>query len=196
MNALKSIFSGLLLMSSIMGCVQSEASLPVYHNAVSDISLSYEGSNLTGDIKLDNGYVVHVHDYKVREDNVMKTWVAGDILHLRSCVRDDMLILSINREGTADSEEVIAYGIFDVIESPKSGLLIEEISQNGKVFKLNDGSVWDFSWYNRLSTKVWEVGDRVLVYGNGDVDSYEFINLDAPIHANSSSARGTFIVYK
>ncbi len=199
MKCLKMFFSSLLLLLVVCQFSQVQATnsipLPVYQNVIADISLAYDQAMLAGTITLDNGLILRILDYKTRDDNVMNSWQPGDVLVFKADVKDDALLLATKRISGPDQEKVEAYLIFDVIDSPESGLMIAEINDDGKFIRLNDNSVWEFSWYNHLSTKKWSVGERVLVSGLGDKNSYEFINLDAPVTGNIASATGSFVVY-
>ena len=200
MKNLKVIFSSLLLL--LLGVCQfnslqasnKKTALPVYQSVIKEISLGYEDAMLAGVIKLDNGLIMRIVDYKTRDDNVMNTWRAGDAVAFKADLKDEALILSVKRLHEPDHEKVEAYVIFDVIESPENGLKIVEINDDGKFVKLSDDSVWEFGWYNRLSTKRWSVGERVIVFGLAHHNSYEFINLDAPVSKNAYSANGAFVV--
>jgi len=55
--------------------------------------------------------------------------------------------------------------------------------------------VWEFTWYNRIATKHWKSGERVLVNGKGNINSYDFINLDAPVAKKVASAKAQFVVH-
>ncbi|MBA3239047.1 MAG: hypothetical protein H0T62_11965 [Parachlamydiaceae bacterium] len=174
--------------------VAKSTALPVYKNVIQDISLSYEDSLLVGSIKLSNDLILRIVDYKTRDDNVMNTWRKGDVVTFTAHLADEALVLSVKRVARSHKEKVEAYAIFDVTASPDSGLKITEVNDEGKFVKLNDGSIWDFSWYNRLSTKKWKAGERVIVSGRGKTNSYEFVNLDAPLSQKVFSASGSFIV--
>jgi hypothetical protein len=87
------------------------------------------------------------------------------------------------------------YVICDVVNSSRPGLMIEEIIEEGRFVKLNDGSLWEFTsgWFSSLPTASWKVGERVMVSGPGDTNSYNFINVDAPIAEDVASATGSFV---
>jgi hypothetical protein len=191
MRTLKTFFSSLLLLlvtfqASSLYAIDDKR-LPVYQDVITNISLDYDGAFLTGTIILNNCQILRIVDYKVRDDNVMKKWRAGDIVILKAEIKDDVLFLLIKRP----CDEVEAYTVFDGIHSPKNGLRIVEINNGGKFVKLSDHSVWEFSWFNQLSTRKWKVGEMVLVqkrYNN----AYDFINLEAPVQKNAASATASF----
>lgn len=177
-------------------CMHStKHNLPCYQNVITDISLGYEDAMLAGTIVINDGEILRVLDYKTRDDNVMKTWKKGDVLSLDAHVKDDGLVLVAKRLNTPNPDEVKPYVIFDVVESQKTGLKIVEVNEHGEYIKLSDDSVWKFGWYSGLSTKTWKLGERVLVEGQGDSNSYSFINLDAPIAKNAASATATFVAH-
>ncbi len=198
MKSLKMFFSSLLVLLSVCQVSQAQASnetiLPVYRDVIGDISLRYEGAMLAGDITLASGLIMHINDYKIRDDNVINTWRPGDVVGFKSYLKEDAHVLSVRRIYGPDEEKVEPYVICDVITSPFSGLIIVEINDNGKFVKLNDGSVWEFGWYQRFSTKHWSAFERVLVSGDGSKNSYSFINLDAPVQKNVAKATGTFVI--
>ena len=172
-----------------------KGNLPVYRDVISDINLGYHNAMLHGDIKLANGAVMHIIDYKTRHDQTMSKWHAGDVVVFTPHVQKEKLILAVNRviNGRVDNS-VEPYVIFDSINSPKACLTISEIREKGKYIKLSDNSVWEFSFYNCYSTEEWSVGERVLVSGSGDKNSYTFINLDVPLKHNVYSATASFVV--
>lgn len=185
-------FSPVQATTSIEQVAKSTA-LPVYQNVIQDISLSYEDSMLVGTIKLDSNLILRIVDYRTRDDNVMNTWSRGDVVTFKGHIRNEALVLSVKRVNRPNEEKVEAYTIFDLTESSESGLRISEVNDHGKFVKLSDGSIWDFSWYNRLATKKWKSGERVIVGGQGKTNSYNFVNLDSPISNNVHSASGSFV---
>ena len=170
-------------------------SLPVYQKVISEISLRYDNAMLNGTITLNDGAVLRIIDYKTRDDNAMSNWHAGDAVVFNSHANKEKLILEVKRvvDGHVD-EGVEPYVIFDIINSPRTMLTISEIREKGKFIKLSDNSVWEFSFYNCFSTEDWNVGERVLVSGRGDKNSYNFINLDVPLKHNVYSATASFVV--
>ncbi|MBA3239046.1 MAG: hypothetical protein H0T62_11960 [Parachlamydiaceae bacterium] len=174
--------------------VAKSTALPVYQNIIQDISLSYEDSMLVGSIKLNSDLILRIVDYKTRDDNVMNTWSQGDVVTFTGHLQDEALVLSVRRINRPHEEKVEAYAIFDLTESPESGLRITEVNDHGKFVKLSDGSIWDFSWLNRLSTSKWRAGERVIVDGQGKTNSYNFVNLDAPVSKKVHSACASFVV--
>ena len=197
MNSLKTFISSLLLLLVVCQAANANTSttLPVYVNIIADTSIGYENDMLTGTIQLENGCIMRIVDYKTRDDNVMKTWHAGDAVAFKAHVYNEALILSVKRISGPNENRVEPYVIFDVINSSKGSLKIVEINDEGQFVKLSDNSVWEFSWFNRLSSKHWKLGERVLVNGNGDKNSYDFINLDAPVTKNVASANASFVVH-
>ncbi|MBA2369399.1 MAG: hypothetical protein H0V82_10315 [Candidatus Protochlamydia sp.] len=173
----------------------TKGSLPVYEEVISDISLGYNKAMLTGHIKLANGALLHLIDYKTRDDNAMNEWHAGDALVFSPYSHKEKLILAVKRvaNGRLD-ERVEPYVIFDIAHLPKTMLTITEMREKGKFIKLSDHSVWEFSFYNTFSTEEWKVGDRVLVSGHGDKNSYNFINMDVPLKHNVYSATASFVI--
>lgn len=200
MKNLKLIFSSLLLLvtvcqfSSVAACDTTTA-LPVYQRVIEQISLSYDEAMLVGTIQLDHEIILKIVDYRTRDDNVMKTWAAGQVVTLTPHIKNDALIFSVKRAHGPDYDKVEAYAIFDVTEAPRTSLRVVEINEGGKFVKLNDGSVWEFSWYNRFSTNKWHLGQRVLVAGQGEKNSYNFINLDAPLTLDVYSATASFVAH-
>ncbi|HEV8051980.1 MAG TPA: hypothetical protein VGP47_05750 [Parachlamydiaceae bacterium] len=202
MKILRTVFSSLLLLTAVCqfapAVSHAEAtvvSLPNYQNMITDVQFEYEGSMLGGVIKINDNLVLRIKDYKNRDDNVMKTWHPGDFVSLESQKTDDTLILTVKRINGAHGESVVAYTVFDVLDSTYKGLQIIEIKDNGEYVRLNDNTVWQFGFYNRFSTKKWSVGERVVIQGTGEKNSYGFINLDAPITKNVSAAEASFVVY-
>jgi hypothetical protein len=173
--------------------VENKTDLPAYHNSIADISLDYNGAMLTGSIKLDNGALLHIIDYKSRDDSQITTWRPGDLLTFQAEADSERgLLLSAKRIG-GHGETVEPYFIFDVMET-QNCLSIAEINEEGKYIKLNDNSVWDFSWFNRFATKHWKVGEFVLVQHCGEKNHYHFINLSAPVSLKASSANALFTI--
>ena len=174
--------------------VAEKCNLPVYQNVISEINLKYDGEMLAGDIKLDNGAVMHIVDYKTRDDVAIAKWQPGNVVFFTPHVHKEKLILAIKRVVDGCVEEAVEpCAIFDVIKSSKSALSIVEIRENGEFIKLSDNTVWQFSFLNRYSTEDWKVGQRVLVSGHGDKNSYTFINLDVPLKNNVYSATASFV---
>ena len=199
MKTFNKIFSGVLMLLAVSSFstveAQNSTKLPVYKNVIQDISLGYEDTLLAGKIKLDNDLVLHIVDYKTRDDNVMDSWRKGDVVDVQGHLKDEMLILSVKKVNGPNQNKVEPYTIFELTTSNHPKLKIVEINDQGKFVKLNDGSVWEFSWFNRFSTGKWKAGEHVLVAGKGDRNSYDFINLDAPISLHVFSATGSFIVH-
>ncbi|MBA2728314.1 MAG: hypothetical protein H0U49_09110 [Parachlamydiaceae bacterium] len=197
MTSLKKAFSSLLLLLVVCQAAPSFAdqptNFPVYQSVIADINVGLEGTLFAGTIKLENGCLMRIVDYKTRDDNVMNTWQAGDVLEFKSHVIDDALILSAKRLYRPKEETVEPLLIYDVVNSSEATLKIEEVNDNGAFVKLSNNSVWEFSWLNRYSTKHWKAGERVIVDGNGDKNIYSFINLDAPVSKNVSSAQASLI---
>lgn len=198
MKNMKLFFSSILL---LLVCQFNSAKafcdtdqLPIYQNVIEDISLYYDEAMLVGDIRLDSQLIMHIVDYKTRDDNVMNTWTPGDTLALQGHLKDDALVISASRMYAPVEDTVEAYLIFDMTESPYTGLTVVDINENGKYVKLNDDSVWHFSWYNRFSTSKWSIGERVIVSGDAEKNCYEFINLDAPLSLEVYSAKGSFVM--
>ncbi len=167
---------------------------PAYHNTIADISIDYEGALLAGTIRLDNGVVLRIVDYKSRDDNEMKTWGPGDVLRFESRVLGEKgLLLSAkkingNREGVVEP-----YLVYDVIDGDsKTCLTIKEINEEGKYIKLSDETVWGFGYFAQFSTKYWKVGEHVLIQGSRADKSYDFINLNVSTLHNASNATAEF----
>jgi hypothetical protein len=194
MKSLKTFFSSLLLLLVTFQApsvyAAEDKTLPVYQNVITNISLDYDGALLAGTLVLNNSQTLRIVDYKVRDDNVMKNWRAGDVVTFKAQIQDDVLFLLLKRPG----DEVETYAIFDNVHSSKNGLRIVEINNEGKFIKLSDHSVWEFSWFNQFSTKKWKVGEMVLVQ-KGNNNSYDFINLETPVHNNAASATASFVVH-
>jgi len=199
MNKLKTLFSSLLLLfvvcqsGSAEAMVEEGTHLPLYQNTIANISLGYDEAMLTGSIKLDNGLALRIVDYKTRDDNVMKTWSPGDVITFDAQVKDDALILTAKRVNDIKNE-VEALVILDVTKEEKNALSIVQINKNGKFIKLSDGSVWEFSYYNQFSTKKWKTEEHVIVQGKGDINCYNFINIDCPVQDNVQSAKASFVI--
>lgn len=199
MKTFATFFSSLsLLLGACEGAEARHVSptpLPIYQNKISDINLKYEGDFLTGDIVLSDKIVLHINDYKTRNDTVMGTWHKGDVVFVDSTIKNDVLILSLKRRAAPDADKVEPYVVYDVVASPKTGLQIHEIRDNGKFIKLSDDSVWNFSWYNTLSTREWAVGQNVIVSGPTaeGCNCYTFVNLDVSVDKNSSNATGMIV---
>ena len=172
--------------------IKPDHHLPVYQNTIAAISLDYEDSLLIGSIKLDNGLVLRIVDYKTRDDNVMKTWSVGDVVSFDPKVKNDTLILTMKREGQ-DTGDVEAIAILDVTKEPRAGLYVVDVTEEGKYVKLSDGSSWHFSWVYQFTTSKWKHGEHVLVQGNGKGNGYDFINLDAPVQDKVHHAKGLYI---
>jgi hypothetical protein len=194
MSSLKTFFSSLLLLLVTFQAPSAYAvenkKLPVYQNVITNVSLDYDGAFLTGTLVLNNSQILRIVDYKVRDDNIMKKWRAGDVVTVKAQIKDDVLFLLLKRP----RDEVEIYVIFDSIHSSKNGLRIVEINNEGKFIKLNDHSVWEFSWFNQFSTKKWKVGEMVLVQ-KGNNNSYDFINLETPVQNNAATATASFVVH-
>ena len=172
-----------------------KALLPFYQEVISEIQLGYSDGMLTGRIKLANGPILNIIDYKTRDDNLMNRWQAGDAVLFTPHVSKGKLILAVNRVFYDQVEnDVEPYVIFDAISSPKTGLTITEIGEKGKSIKLSDNSDWEFSFYNSFSTEEWSVGDRLLVSGGGNKNSYTLINLDVPLKHNVFRVTGSLVV--
>lgn len=198
MKLLKTLFSSLLLLLAVCQTSQVQATteenrLPIYQNSIANISLGYEDALLAGSIKLNNGLILRIVDYKTRDDNVMKTWAVGDVVSFKSQIKDDALILTAKRVNHSE-DEVEALLILDVTKEKAGGLQIAQITDGGKYVKLSDGSVWEFSWLNQFSTKKWNDNQHVIVQGEGKINCYEFINLDAPVQDNVHSAKASFVI--
>lgn len=194
----KKTLSGTLLL--MVACNASYADnstkLPIYQNVINQIELGYEDTQLTGTIELQNGCKMQIVDYKTRDDNVIKTWHAGEVVAFDAHIIDDALILTAKKlNGPEETKAVEPYVIFDFLNSTDHTLKVVEVNDNGKYVRLSDNSVWEFSWYNRFSSKHWKAGERVLVNGKGDKNSYEFINLDAPVAKKVATANAQFVAH-
>lgn len=190
------VFALLVCQFSQAFCANNTVPLPFYDTRIASINLGYDKALLNGRIQIDNGYIFRIVDYKERDDNVLLTWQKGDRIVLVPHTKGSQLFLSIQnaqRIGKKDKTAVEPYVIFDALETPDSGLKIVEITHNGKFVKLSDNTVWEFSWYYQLSTKHWEIGNRVLIQGDGKANSYSFINFDVAPAKNSYEATGTFV---
>src|SRR5690349_1552577 len=103
MTSLKKTFSSLLLLLVVCQAAPAFADqptkFPVYQSTINEIIVGYEDNSTLfgGIIKLNDGSLMRIVDYKTRDDNVMKTWHAGDALEFRSQVIDEVLILSAKR---------------------------------------------------------------------------------------------------
>jgi len=84
----------LLIVASSTAHADNSNKLPIYQNVINEIKLGYEDTQLTGTIELKNGCVMQIVDYKTRDDNIMKTWHAGDIVAFEAHVSDDTLVLT------------------------------------------------------------------------------------------------------
>ena len=194
MKLFKTFFSSLLLLAAVQcDFVQADTttSLPVYKVHVADIKLAYSGKMLSGPIVLDNGTVVLAVDYNKRDDVTLNTWHHGDAVKLSAQVKENLYITLKRIDVENETVEVIA--VYDSANPPKGGLVITEITDNGHFIKLNDGSIWQFGLWNCLSTKHWSLGNHVIVQGLGATNSYEFINLSAPLSANVATATASFV---
>jgi hypothetical protein len=198
MKRLKMLFSSLVLLSGIcqLSAEDSKAVLPVYQQSISNISLGYDKGFLGGDITLSNGLVMHINDYKYRDDNLITDWAKGNTVRFTAHSNNEALVMSVKRLKKSDDEKVEPYVVFDVLSTPKdAGLKIVDIRDGGKYIKLSDDSIWDFSWYNTFSTKHWKSGERVIVSGPDEgSNSYNFINLDAPVQKNVMSASASAVM--
>ncbi|MBA3815501.1 MAG: hypothetical protein H0X29_03085 [Parachlamydiaceae bacterium] len=199
MKTLKNFFSTLVLMLVVCQVGQINASqpspLPIYQNVISDISLGYDCALLTGTIKLVGGQIFHIKDYKKRDDNLIKTWKRLDVISFEAKIVDEALLLIATPLNVPKEDIVEPYLVFDVLESHSKGLKIVEIQNDGEFVKLSDNSVWEFSFYNQFSTKKWSVGEHVIVQGQGEVNHYDFINLDIILAKKATSATGAFVIH-
>jgi hypothetical protein len=169
--------------------------LPTYREVISEIDLGYKDGMLGGRIKLVSGAILNIIDYKTRNDTGMSKWQAGDAIAFTPHANKEKLILAVNRLFYASFEnEAEPYVIFDTINSPKTARAIVEINEKGKSIKLSDNSFWEFSFYNSFATEEWSVGERVLVSGPEDKNSYTLINLDVPLKHNVYSATGSLVI--
>lgn len=195
MKLFKTFLSLLMLVGMQCGyvCADSVTSLPVYKVHIENIKLAYSGKMLGGSIVLDNGMAVLAVDHVNRDDVTLNTWHSGNAVMLSAQVKD-RLYITIKRINT-ENEAVEVIGIYDAGHPPKSGLVITEITDNGHFIKLSNGSVWQFGTWNWLSTRHWNVGDHVVVQGLGAKNSYDFINLSAPMSADASTATASFIAH-
>lgn len=167
-------------------------SLPVYQNIIADITLEYENTLLVGTLVLDNGDVFRISDYKERDDFLMNQWSIGDVVTIHTTSRNHQLALFAKDEQFGDDVE--PYVVLDVIATPDdAGLVIVDISSDGEFVTLSDGSIWQFNWFNRFSTSYWDIGQRVLVHGNGNKNSYAFVNLDVAPIEDASEAYASYI---
>ena len=202
MKSMKSFFSSLLLL--LVACQFSQAEhvkaqiLPAYQNFIQDIILGYDNDGLlTGDILLNNGLLMHITGYKKRDDNVLKLWQPGDAVAFQADVHKQALRLSVHKIYGHDKDVVEPYVVFDFPNSSSyQALKIAAIIDEGKTIELNDGSFWKFNFWNRIYTRNWEVGQTVLVSGNGEDKHYHFINLDAPVTLRVHSANATIATKK
>lgn len=200
MKNIKTITTMLLFILLASAFPQAQATvnkgnLPVYYDVVSDISLEYQNALLAGRIELASGAILHIVDYKTRDDNAINKWRPGDIVVFSSYAHKGKLILTIDRivKGMIE-KKVEPYAIFDTINSSKTMLSIVEIRENGKFVKLSDNTVWEFGFYNQFFTEDWKVGERVMVKGPNSSGYFDFINVDVSLKHNSYSATGYFVV--
>ncbi|MBA2369397.1 MAG: hypothetical protein H0V82_10305 [Candidatus Protochlamydia sp.] len=200
---MKNIKAGMLILALAACTIQltrlhagnETALLPPYQEVISDIALEYNEGMLNGRIKLVSGAILNIIDYKTRDDTSMSKWRAGDALAFTPHVQKEKLIMAVNRLFYERVEnEAEPYVIFDSINSPKTARAIIEINDKGKSIQLSDNSRWDFSFYNSFTTEEWSVGERVLVNGPNDNNSYTLINLDVPLKHSVYSAIGSFVM--
>jgi hypothetical protein len=171
------------------------AVLPVYSHRIDSINLKYENSLLGGTITLDNGYVLKIVDYKTRDDNAMTLWQQGDDLWFEAESNDNQLVMAVTNQQDKDKYKAQPYVIFDLLDSSNKGPKVVNVSQDGEYVKLSDGTVWQFGWWNKLSTKHWAAGQRVIVQGHGDKNDYRFINVDmTPDFINYDKASGSYVL--
>ena len=173
----------------------SSTVLPIYTYKIDSVNLQYEDSFLGGTITLDNGYILKIVDYKSRDDNAMTSWQSGDALWLDAESRDNQIVMVVSNEQNKDKYKAQPYVIFDLLESSNKGPKVVNVTHDGQYVKLSDGSVWQFGWWNKLSTKHWTPDQRVLVQGHGEKNEYKFINVDVtPDFINYDKATGSYVV--
>ena len=155
MRIVNKFFSGLLMIMTASVCSNLSANqnaaieenqLPVYSNNLAGISLDFEDRLLTGLIETDSGLVFRIVDYKNRDDNVLKTWQAGDVLSIKSSIDHDVLVFDIKRTNVEDSDEVEVVAVLDVTKESPAALHITKIIEDGEVIQLSDGSAWTFGY--------------------------------------------------
>lgn len=172
------IFVFLFTFSSTVLAQELSEKLPVYENAIENIELVYEGSSLAGKIVLDNGFVMRIIGYVARDDENLITWQKGDVVTFFFHSEYKNVLAMMNLQ-SLEKYRCQPYVLFDLLETPlEVGLKVVEVSGEGQHLKLNDGSLWEFNWWNTMATAYWHPGQRVFVRGDGKENSYAFANID------------------
>ncbi|MCE5316027.1 MAG: hypothetical protein LLG04_01515 [Parachlamydia sp.] len=168
-----------------------DESLPVYARKLTSI-ITEENSEEGKCIKLDDGSVWLVKGYEHGGEKHLKTWAKGDrILFMWNSKTQDGYYVAYNLEKHGQPKVILdpnTLGGFPVISN---------IADKGSQITLSDGSVWNVTWWGRMSTKKWKIGQHVLIQGDGYSNNYSLTNLDTSgkLFNNHKIANVEFVEY-
>lgn len=149
-----------------------DKSMPLYTRTLTSI-ISEEDSNVGNCINLSDGSAWTVKGYYHGGNRDLKTWAKGDRIVLMWNSKGDAgyyIVYNLERSGQPK-----------VLLDPKSVKIypyITEVSDGGYYVKMSDNTVWKITWWGRKSTMKWEVGQHVIIQGDGYVNNYSMTNLD------------------
>lgn len=149
-----------------------DESLPNFTRKLSSI-ITEENSEEGKKISLDDGSVWLVRGYAHGNDKHLKTWAKGDrVLFMWNSKTHDGYYVAFNLEKHGQPKVLLDPNCMD------SFPVVTEISDKASKVVLSDGSVWDITWWGRMSTKKWKLGQHILIQGDGYSNNYSLTNLD------------------
>jgi IS5 family transposase len=197
MHSLKTLLSATLfvlcLATSTTFCAEQSSNLPSYTRKLSSMGHGPDRSFMEGHLHLDDGSIWEIMGYLIGRDADIDKWEQGDeIVILWNPPKSKGVYCLRNRQKFG--QLIVALDNKALGKFPQ----IAEILNEGAHVKLTDNTLWEFSWWNKSSSKKWQPGQHLLVQGNGKENSYSFINLDISDESlfNFKSATGTFVKYE
>lgn len=149
-----------------------DESLPNFTRHVAAI-MTEENSEEGRSLQLDDGSVWLVKGYYHGSVKHFKTWAKGDrVIFMWNAKSQDGYYVAYNLEKQGQPKVVMDPNSLSIYPT------ITQITAKGSKVTLSDGSVWNITWWGRMSTKKWTVGQHVLAQGDGYTNNYSLTNLD------------------
>jgi hypothetical protein len=163
-------------------------SLPVYTRTLSEV-ISEKDSGVGKGLKLDDGSVWLIKGYEHGRNRNLKMWTKGDrIALLWNAQSKEGYYIAYNHERLGQPQLVLDLSTLD------SFPYITAISEGNTQVILSDNTAWKITWWGSNSSKRWEVGQHILIQGDGYKNNYSLTNLDiVRDHSHHSHAYASFL---
>lgn len=198
MNRVKHILSALVAVLALGSSAEVHAkskpsqTLPAYERKVSAVDIQ-DKENGNSTIQLDDGSAWEIVGYLLGNEKDARMWKAGDEVDFYWSPPKSRGIFCLNNR-QRDGQPIVLLKS----ETMKSFPTISEVLNDGEYIKLSDGSLWEFSWWGKTSTKHWKDGHHIIVQGNGKKNNYSLANLNLSDDSliNIKFAHAKFIKYE